>query len=141
MFSANVKFKCRDADKLINYYFEIEEWFSCGNDFKKIRNIEFTLGGDHGKGCYALMLSVIVRFSDCDIKPDIIDLECGRIEYHQDKLELLKMLIEKLKPSLHRITSGSGSERFIITSKNVSSKNFSFYNNTNNINYFNNMTT
>ena len=54
----------------------------------------------------------------------MLDLECGRIECHQDKIELLKILIEKIKPSLDRMTSGSGFVNFIVTSANDANSNF-----------------
>ena len=139
MFGAKIKFKHRDVDKLTHHCVEIEEWFSYEEKFQDTSNIEVTLGGDHGKGSYTLLLSIVVRFRDYDKEPDMLNLECGRIEYHQDKLELLKILVNKLLPSLRRITSGTGAERFIITSANSMSKKFKFYTNTNNVIYFNDM--
>lgn len=110
----------------MKYYVETEEWFDCTNDFYNIVKVEATLGGDHGKGCHSLVLSIIVRFSDEDREPDALDLECRRIEHNQDQLELLKILVQKLKPSLDRVTSGSGVERFIIANANSIGKNTYF---------------
>ena len=125
--------------KLLSHYVEVEEWFDYGDDFSNVDNLELVLGGDHGKGSYSLLASIVVRFKDHRRDPDVLDLECGRIEYHQDKIELLKILIEKLKPSLDRITSGSGFANFIVTSANSTNSNFKFYTNISNVNYFNNM--
>ena len=108
MFSAKIKFKYRDVDKLIHCYVEIVEWFSYEEKFQDISNIEVTLRGDYSKGSYTLLLSIVVRFRDYDIEPDILHLKCGWIEFHKDKLELLRILVNKLLPSLRRITSRTG---------------------------------
>lgn len=93
-FGSNIKIKCRDIDKLLSHCDEVEEWFDYGDDFSNIDNVELVLGGDDGKGSYSLLVSIVIRFKDCHRDPDILDLECGRIEYYQDKIELLKILIE-----------------------------------------------
>lgn len=84
-------------------------------------------------------MPIVVRFKDHHREPDPLDLECSRIECHQDKIELLKILIEKLKPSLDQITSGSGFANFIVTSANDTNSNFKHCNSISNVNYFNDM--
>ena len=139
MFGVKIKFKYRDIDKLIHHYVEIEEWFNYKEKFQDISNIEVILRRDHSKGSYTLLLFIIVRFRDYNKEPDIFNLKCGQIKFHQDKLELLKILVNKLLPSLCRIASGTGAKRFIITSANSMSKKFKFCTNTNNVIYFSNM--
>ena len=47
-------------------------------------------------------MSTIVQFSN-DLEPNILDLECGRAEHHEDEFELEKLLIVKIKPSLRKL--------------------------------------
>ena len=60
---------------------------------------------------------MIFRFED-QREPETLDLECDRIEHHQDKLDLLKMLVNALKPSLNRLNHRSGYSSFIVCSDN-----------------------
>ena len=49
-----------------------------------------------------MTVSIVARFLN-ERDPETLDLECGRIECNHDKLEALRTLIRKLKPSLDRI--------------------------------------
>ena len=80
------------------------------DDFASIVKSKVTLDGDNRKGHYVLALSIIRNVSNNDRELDILDLECSRIEYYQDKLESRKNLITKLRPSLHRIKNSSGTK-------------------------------
>ena len=49
-------------------------------------------------------------------EPEILDLECGSTEHPQDKLELPKVIIGKIKPYLHGSTyDGLGHGNIAVT--------------------------
>ena len=78
--------------------------------------MELVVGGDHGKGSCTMIVSIVARFLN-ERCPETLCLECGRIDCHRDKLELLRMLIGKLKPSLDRIAqNGLGHGSFVVAS-------------------------
>ena len=68
---------------------EAEEWLNFEEDKSNAGRLELVIGGDHEKGSCTLIASKIVWFSNYQ-ETEILYLECGRLEHHQDKLELEK---------------------------------------------------
>ena len=134
----NIKCKCREIDMLLQHHVEVEEWFDFKEENQNVGCMELVVGDDHVKGICTILVSIVTHFLN-ERDPEALDLECGRVECHQDKLELSTMLIGKLKPSLDRIAqNGLGCSSFVVASTSGGEHdNFKCHSNHHNIENFN----
>ena len=126
---------------MLQHHVEVEEWF----DFKEFNQnagyMKLVVGGDHGKGSCTMIVSIVARFLN-ERDPEILNLKFSRIEHDQDKLELLRMLIGKVKPSPNRIAqNGLGCGSFVLASASEGkTNNFKCCSNHHNVEIFSSMT-
>ena len=66
---------------------------------KPIETMEIMLGGDHGKGSFTFLATLVIRFED-KLDPYILEMQVGEIASAQALVELLKPLVKKLEEGL-----------------------------------------
>jgi hypothetical protein len=98
-----------DVADLLSFY---TETIIIGANSRKIKTVELALGGDHGKGAFTFLVSLVIFYSDDDGKmPKCYDFVIGEIHYNEDSLELLMGLLEKQRPGLLRLNMNSDTGR------------------------------
>lgn len=77
-------------------------------EFKKlIESMEIMLGGDHGKGFFACLTTLVIQFAD-KLDPYILEMQVREIAWTQDLVELLKPLMKKLELGLQDFMKPTG---------------------------------
>ena len=112
-----IKFKVRFADKIIKNYTKVERWVDHGNDFVNLVDICLVLGANNEKGSCALTVSIVSCFED-NRDHDVLDLGRGKIECHQNKMDLLKILFVKIRTSINLLNHRSECTSFIMITSN-----------------------
>ena len=98
-----------DGKKIIYHYWNLTSLLAHYSSviFNKkhlhdIEKVEVLLGGDHGKGAFSFLAIIIVRFKTFK-SPIILDLQIGQIDSTEDKMNMLKPLLDMIQLDIKKM--------------------------------------
>ena len=86
-----------------------------------IEQIELLFGGNHGKGAFIFLMTVIVRFQSwLGLKDEFYNFQLGQIDTTSDTANLLQPLVKDLEVGIKKLQPGSSGTSFVkVTAKDT----------------------
>jgi hypothetical protein len=87
-----------------------------GGDLKELQHVDLTVGGDHGKGRFCMILKMILRYSNKESFSRLFQI--ASIEHSKDDIEILQNTV--LKPIGEELRLIKDGGRFIVVGRQES---------------------